>query len=49
MSENEASITLRANPKSAKRNGIYSVSNEPVLHYDNNDSIITQYPDMEEA
>lgn len=49
MSENEASITLRANPKSTKRNGIYSVSNEPVLHYDNNDSIITQYPDMEEA
>ena len=49
MEENDASITVRDDPSHRKRNGKYSVANEPVLHYENNSDIITQYPDMGEA
>lgn len=49
MEDSEASITLRDDPKSIQRNGLFSVANEPILHYENNSDIITQYPNMEEA
>lgn len=45
----EAHITLRDDPKAIERNGIWSVANEPVIRYENNSDIITQYPNMEEA
>ena len=36
-------------PKSKKRNKKYTTANEPYIGYQNNDEIITQYPDMEQA
>lgn len=41
--------TKRDLPQSKKRNEKYTTANEPYIGYQNNDEIITQYPDMEQA